>query len=161
MAGVDDRRFDVKDILDRATYGWIAPPNKPSLVVEDEDNPKSASIGRSVVAPDDGVFFIKKDFSFERVKRSDYKENRVWAFPCIIISQSHILLQGLFDQSRETFDRYTRRSANTPFSTSTLGTSTTYDYAGIEKSDTDPGIVKYAMDVIVYLKEELVDVVVA
>lgn len=161
MAGVDDRRFDVKDILDRATYGWVAPPTKPLLQIESEENPKGAYIGRSVVVPDGGVIFIKKDYEFERVKDGVKYENRVWAFPVIIISQNHILLQGIFDQAREVFDRYTNPTANTPFSTSTLGTSTTYDYAGIERSLTDPRITKYAMDAIVYLSELGVPVVVA
>lgn len=158
MAGVDDRRFDVKDILDRATYGWVAPPTKPLLQVEDKDNPRSAYIGRSAHTVAGGVFLIQKDSSFEREKHSVKYETRVWSFPCIIISESHILLQGLFDQARETFDRYTNPTANTPFSTSTLGTSTTYRYAGIEKADTDERLSKYAMDTIVYLQEQFVDV---
>ena len=71
MAGVDDRRFDVKDILDRATYGWIAPPTKPRLQIEDVDCPKTFFIGRDANVPDDGVFFIKKDYSFDRNKHCD------------------------------------------------------------------------------------------
>lgn len=161
MAGVDDRRFDVKDILDRATYGWIAPPTKPTLVVEDIQNPRGVYIGKHAHIPDNGVIVIKKDYTFERNKLSDYYETRVWSFPIIIISQSHILLQGMFDQCRETFDRYTQPSTNTPFSTSTLGTSTTYKYAGLEKSLTVDTLPKYAMDAIVYLKEEFVSVKVA
>jgi len=161
MAGVDDRRFDVKDILDRATYGWVAPPNKPTLIVEDKANPRSAYIGKYATVPDNGVFFIKKDYSFEREKHSTKYETRVWTFPVIIISQSHILLQGIFDQTRETFDRYTNPTANTPFSTSTLGTSTTYHYAGIEKSTTVSELPKYAMDAVVYLSEQFVSVVIA
>lgn len=161
MAGVDDRRFDVKDILDRATYGWIAAPTKPALIVEDKANPRGAYIGKYITVPDNGVFLIKKDYTFEREKECEYYETRVWAFPCIIISQSHILLQGMFDQAREVFDRYTQPSANTPFSTSTLGTSTTYNYAGIEKADTVSELPKYAMDTIVYLREIGVSVVVA
>ena len=158
---VDDRRFDVKDILDRATYGWVAPPTKPTLVVEDIGNTRGSYIGRDAHIPDNGVVFIKKDCSFERRKLSAYHEHRVWMFPIIIIGQSHILLQGMFDQARETFDRYTQPSANTPFSTSTLGTSTTYRYAGIEKSDTVSDISKYAMDCVVYLSEFGVSVKVA
>ena len=161
MAGVDDRRFDVKDILDRATYGWIAAPTKPALIVEDRANPRGAYIGKNATVPDNGVFLIKKDYTFERNKITVGYETRVWAFPCIIIGQSHILLQGLFDQAREVFDRYTNPTANTPFSTNTLGTSTTYDYAGIERSITVAELPKYAMDTIVYLAEHCVCVVVA
>ena len=161
MAGVDDRRYDVKDILDRATYGWVAPPTKPTLVVEEVDNPRGAYIGRDIQTPTNGVIYIKKDYSFDRRKHSEYVETRVWSFPVMLIAQSHILLQGLFDQARETFDRYTQPSANTPFSTSTLGTSTTYTYAGIEKGSVDDRHSKYIMDCIVYLKESFVDVKVA
>ena len=161
MAGVDDRRFDVKDILDRATYGWIAAPVKPLLQIEDVDYPRVKYIGRDADVPDNGVIFIKKDYTFERTKHSEKYETRVWSFPIIIISQSHILLQGIFDQCREVFDRYTNPSANTPFSTSTLGTSTTYRYAGIERSITVSELPKYAMDAIVFLSEQFVSVVVA
>ena len=160
MAGVDDRRYDVKDILDRATYGWIAAPAKPALIVKDRDHPLSAYIGRQAQSIANGVFYIK-DMSFERNKLSDKYETRVWSFNCIIISESFVLLQGLFDQARETFDRYTNKTANTPFSTSTLGTSTTYIYAGIEAGDLDERPNRYALDCKVYLKEQFVSVVVA
>lgn len=158
---VDDRRYDVKDILDRATYGWVAPPTKPALIVEDVDNPRGRYVGRQANCPDGGVIFIKKNYSFERTKHTNFFETRVWSLPIIIVSQSHILLQGLFDQSRETFDRYTNPTANTPFSTSTLGTSTTYNYAGIEKSEAVSELPKYAMDAIVYLTERCQSVKVA
>jgi hypothetical protein len=161
MVGVDDRRFDVKDILDKATYGWVAPPTKPTLVVEDTTYPRKSYLGKAAPTIAGGVFFIKKKYSFERRKHSYYHETRVWTFPCVIISQSHILLQGLFDQARETFDRYTTPSANTPFSTSTLGTSTTYTYAGIEKGDVSEKANRYELDCMVYLREQFVSVVVA
>jgi hypothetical protein len=109
---IDDRRFDVKDILDKATYGWVAPPTKPTLVVEDITHPRGAYLGKAAPTKAGGVFFIKKEYSFERKKYNEYYEDRLWAFPCVIISQSHILLQGLFDQARETFDRYTQPSIN-------------------------------------------------
>ena len=162
MAGVDDRRFDVKDILDRATYGWVAPPAKPTLIVEDTANPRGAYLGNYAPAcPDGGVFLIKKKYSFEREKHSTLYETRVWSFDCVIISQSHILLQGLFDQAREVFDRYTHPTANTPFSTSTLGTSTTYTYAGIENGDISEKQNRYELDCKVYLREQFVSVVIA
>ena len=161
QVAVDDRRFDVKDILDKATYGWVAPPTKPTIIVEDRANPRSAYIGKKAKYVTNGVFFIKKDWDYDRTKHSDYYETRLWIFPCIIISESMILLQGLFDQARETFDRYTQPSANTPWSTSTHGTSTTYKYAGIEKGTVDDRITHYALDCIVHLLEQFVDVKVA
>ena len=160
MVGVDDRRYDVKDILDRATYGWIAAPAKPALIVKDRDHPLSAYIGRQARSVAGGVFYIK-DMSFDRNKHCDEVETRIWSFNCIIISESFVLLQGLFDQARETFDRYTKPTANTPFSTSTLGTSTTYTYAGIEKGDLDERPNRYALDCTVYLQEGFADVKVA
>ena len=157
MVGVDDRRFDVKDILDRVTIGWVTPPNKPTLIVEDRDNPSSGFFGRQARSVANGVFFIKKDWDFERDKRCPTYENRLWDFPCMILSESMILLQGLFDQAREVFDRYT----DTPWSTSTLGTSNTYDYAAIEKGTVDPRDPYYVMECRVLLLEELVAVVIA
>lgn len=161
MAGVDDRRFDVKDILDRATYGWVSPPTKPTLIVENKENRRGSYLGKSAPTTAGGVFYIKKDVSFEREKYGPKYETRVWSFPCVIIDESHILLQGLFDQARETFDRYTNPTANTPFSTSTLGTSTTYRYAGIEKGDVSEKTNRYELDTIVYLQEQFVSVVIA
>ena len=160
MAGVDDRHYDVKDILDRATYGWVAPPNKPTFVVEDRDNPRSGYF--SATCPDDGIIIICKDYTFDtEILSESYYETRVWSFPCILIAQSAIKLQGMFDQMREVFNRYTRPTANTPFSTSTLGTSTTYSLAKIEKGTIDQRIPMWTMDVTVYLVERFAEVVVA
>jgi len=159
MAGVDDRRFDVKDILSYGTYGWrVADCALPLIVIEDQANPRAGYIGRQAKSILNGVFYIKKGFSFERDKLSHSYETRVWSIPVVIITQSVVLLQGIFDQARETFDRYTKPTADTPWSTSTYGTSTTYNYAGIEAGDVDDRINVYALDCTVYLKETFVDV---
>lgn len=167
MAGVDDRRFDVKDILDRATYGWVTPPNKPLLIVEgtagtagDRPAVRGDFIGESKGSIADGVIFIKKDYTYNRDKLTPLHETVVWEFSCIVIAESNILLQGIFDQMREVFDRYTNPSANTPFSTSTLGTSTTYDEALIDSGTVDIRK-QYVMDVTVFLKETVRDVKIA
>lgn len=163
MAGVDDRHFDVKDILDRATYGWVVPPNKPTLIVEDKDNPRTAYVGRQPrPVPDDGIIIIRKDYTFEtEVLKESYYETRVWQFPIMLLAQSAIKLQGMFDQAREVFNRYTRPSANTPFSTSTLGTGTTYSLARIERGTIDERHPLWVMETTVFLVERFVAVVVA
>ena len=154
MAGVDDRRYDVKDILDKATTGWVAPPTKPLLTVEDVNNNWEGALGRMVT---NGEIFIKNDYYFHRNKLCSTYEDRVWEFPIAIIGQSSILLQGMFNQTREVFDRYT----SSPWSTSTLGTSTTYNYAGIERATKDPRLPKYVMECRVFLAEYGVAVVIA
>ena len=152
---VDDRHLDVHDILDKATYGWVAPPTKPQIYVMDRSHSMDSleNLTRS-----GGVIIIHNNYSFERDKLCNSYETRVWSFPITIISQSDVLLQGLFDQCRETFDRYTNPTANTPFSTGTLGTGTTYNYAGIEKADQRHSDASHIMDCIVYLREQFVSV---
>jgi len=154
MAGVNDRKFDVKDILDKATTGWVAPPNKPTLIVEDRQTELGLYLEN---CPDNGAIVIRKNYTCTCEKLSPTYENRVWEFPIVIIGQSNILLQGIFDQAREVFDRYT----SAPWSTSTLGTSTTYSFAKIERAEGDSRIAKYVMDGTVYLAEYIAAVVIA
>jgi hypothetical protein len=59
---------------------------------------------------------------------------------------------------REVFNRYTHPTANTPFSTSTRGTSTTYDEARIDTGNVSPRHPYFVMDVTVLLKETVRDV---
>jgi hypothetical protein len=155
MAGVDDRRFDVKDILDRATYGWVSPPTKPTIIVEDIDNPFASVWLRTIT---NGIIIIRKGNSFDR-ERLDLSlyENRVWTFPVTIITESAILLQGIFDQFREVFNRYT----SSPWSTSTLGTSTTYRKAEVDNAEWDERHPYWVIDCNVILIEQFVSVVIA
>lgn len=125
--GTADKLYDVKDILHKATTGWITPPNKPGMIVETRSVTYAGIIHQTVT---DGAIFTHMKYDFTREKISLTYENRIWTFDISIIAQSMALLQPMFDQAREVFDRYT----SSPWSTATLGTGTTYDYAGIEKA---------------------------
>lgn len=151
---VDNRKLDIQDILDKATTGWIIQPSKPTFIMESDVNTRRSELNKS---RDNGTIFISKDYEYTSEKLSPTYENRIWTFPCIIISQSEVLLQGIFDQMREVFDRYT----SVPWATGTLGTGTTYSYARLEKGDEDPRTKKYVMDVTVILAEFCVPVVIA
>ena len=156
---VDNRALDVKDILTKVTTGWITPPNEPVLVMEDHDNQRGSYLGRvpSVTVPDNGFIFIKQDWDYDREKITNTHANRLWRFPIAIISQSAIKLQGVFDQTREVFDRYT----SAPWSTGTLGTGTTYQYAGVENGKRDFRNGRYIIDCEVLLLESIAAVVTA
>jgi hypothetical protein len=150
---IDNRKLDIKDILDKATTGWIAPPTKPVLIMESDVNTRKSELTKSA----GGRILILKNYEFTSEKLSPTRENRIWTFPCMIISQSEVLLQGIFDQMREVFDRYT----SAPWATGTLGTGTTYSYARLVKGSEDPRLPKYVMDVTVILCEYLSPVVIA
>ena len=155
---VDNRALDVKDILDKATTGWITPPNKPKLVMESIENRRGSYLGRTpATVPDDGIIFIKQDWVKEREKLGDLVENRLWRMPISIISQTAIKLQGVFDQAVETFDRYT----SAPWSTSTLGTGAIYRRAGIDHARRDFRNGRYIIDCDVLLLEQFEDVKIA
>lgn len=151
---VDNRKLDVKDILTKVTTGWIAPPTEPELVMISTNNPLPSELASQRA---NGTIAMKKNYSFRREKLSRTRENRVWEFPISIIGTSEVNLQGLFDQAREVFDRYT----SSPWATGTLGTGTTYDYAGIEAGDEDERLPAYVMDATVFLAEYIVPVVIA
>ena len=156
--GTNQRKYDVKDILHKATTGWITPPNKPTMHFESPVYPYEGAI--HTIQPD-GCIFIRDGYDFNREKLSKKYENRIWTFTIIIIDADDTKVQGVFDQAREVFDRYT----SAPWSTSTLGTSTTYDYAGIEKAghehDRHGTIHAHTTTCTVTLAEMFVDVVIA
>ena len=158
---VDDRHLDVIDIITKVTTGWIAPPTEPVQVLEGRFHTEEAYLTRG---KDGGVIIVKRNYTFEREKLSGTYETRVWTIPIVIIApqtategNSLVLLQGLFDQCREVFDRYT----SAPWATGTLGTGTTYTYAGIEKGVIRDLSQAAVMDCMVYLKEQFVSVVIA
>lgn len=151
---VDNRKLDVKDILTKVTTGWIAPPTEPELVMISNVNPLPAEFGKHRT---NGTIAMKKNYSFDREKLSSTYENRIWSFPIMIVGNSEVNLQGLFDQAREVFDRYT----SAPWATGTLGTGTTYSYAGIERADEDERLPAYVMDATVILAEYFASVVIA
>lgn len=151
---VDNRKLDIKDILNKATTGWITPPNKPTLVMESTVNTRNSELNKT---RDDGTIFIRKDYDYTSEKLCATYENRIWTFPCIIIAQNEVSLQGIFDQMREVFDRYT----SAPWATGTLGTGTTYNYARVVKGSEDPRLPKYVMDCQIILCEFSQAVVIA
>lgn len=152
------RKDDVLDLFDKAATGWIAPPTKPILVVESKKYTVAGFLKRP---PTDGVIVVKKKYKREREKLSLVLENRVWNFPCVIILPEDDTLQLVFDQAVEVADRYT----NAPWSTSALGTSTTYDFAGVEEGIQDERAQQqrpvFVMDIIVQLAEFVVPVKIA
>lgn len=164
METVVNRKNDIQDILDKVTTGWIPPPNQPAFIIEDNANPRWAFIN-NVAA--DGVFLVLKNMKREYERRSPIYQNRVYTFPCYIIAGTHATLSGedltedILDQSREVFDRY----SSAPWSTSALGTSTTYNLALIEESleqfDDDIPLPKYVLAVDVQLAELDVAIVIA
>jgi len=155
---VDNRALDVHDILDKVTVGWIAPPTKPLIIMEDRDSMRKAYLGRTpITVPDNGIILIKQDWDYDREKITNTHANRLWHFPIAVINQSAILLQGTFDQAREVMDRYT----SAPWSTGTLGTGTTYTYAGIENARRDFRNGRYIIDCEVQLFESVAAVVIA
>jgi hypothetical protein len=151
---VDDRHLDVHDILTKVTVGWITPPTEPEIILEDRDHSRAYY---ETHARTNGTILIHQEYSYEREKHSVEYETRVWAFPITIYNESSILLQGTFDQAREVFDRYTV----TPHATGTLGTGTTYSYAGIEKGEQQKFPFVYALNCTVYLREQFVAVKIA
>lgn len=162
MAGVNDRTYDVIDILDLETLvggagtekGWRAPPDKPELFVEN----RNLTYQSHHCNPEDaGAICVRKGYSYDRERLSLTYENRVWTFEIAIMSVSGVLLQGLLDQAREVFDRYN----SSPWATSTLGTGTTYSYAGIEDVTHHEEFWKYHSHCKVILVEQCVPVVIA
>ena len=151
---VDDRHLDVHDILTKVTVGWIAPPTEPEIILEDRDHTRKYY---ETHARTNGTILIHEEYTFERDKLHMNYETRVWSFPVTIYNESQILLQGTFDQAREVFDRYTV----TPHATGTLGTGTTYRYAGIEKGSQQKFSTVYALNCTVFLQEQFVDVKIA
>ena len=79
----------------------------------------------------------------------------MWNFPCIIICRTSDNLQDVFDQVRETFDRYT----DAPFATDT--NSNTYTRADIQEGIQDPRLPKFVIEVTVQLSELFSSVVIA
>jgi hypothetical protein len=157
MVATDDRRYDVYDILDKVTVGWISPPTKPTIKIEDRQAPYEAYSGRGAFNLTNGVILIRKGVEFDRERLTPLHETRVWHCPVVIITESGILLQGIFDQMREVFNRYT----NSPWSTSTLGTSTTYDKVELDSASQDERHPHWAMNCTVLLVEHLAAVVIA
>lgn len=158
-----NRISDVQDILDKVTTGWIPPPAQPLFVEEGRDPVTPFTFDLAFLSdaymfspPDNGVIFIKKDYLRERGKLSLVLENRVYTFNCIIFHPTRDGMELIFDQMAEVFDRYT----NAPWSTSAIGTSTTYHYAGVDRSQIDPRPAN-AMDAIVQLAEFVSPVVIA
>jgi hypothetical protein len=158
---VDDRHLDVWDILTKVTTGWVTPPTEPQIVLESRFQSLDAYINRGI---DNGVIVIHRVYTFDREKHSRLYETREWAIPISIIApqtttegQSLVLLQGIFDQCREVFDRYT----SSPWATGTLGTGTTYTYTGIETANIRDFPQAAVMECQVILKEQFVSVVIA
>ena len=155
---VDNRALDVYDILDKVTVGWIAPPTKPTIIMEEKDTRRGSYLGRSpLTVPDNGIIFIKQDWGYDPEEVGYLIENRLWTFPIAIINQTAVLLQGTFDQAREVFDRYT----SAPWSTGTLGTGTTYRTAKLTNGKRDYRNERYVIDCEVLLLEQFEDVKIA
>lgn len=152
---VDDRKLDVWDILTKVTTGWDAGAiTEPGIVIISNVNTWESERKKN---PDNGTIAIRKNYTFRRVKLAPTRENRLWSFPISIVAQSEVILQGIFDQAREVFDRYT----SAPWATGTLGTGATYSYAGIEAAAEDDRLPSYVMDATVFLAEYIVKVVIA
>ena len=152
--GSTDRHYDIKDILDKAGTGWIADPAKPTLIIEDYQNSWNTCITGYL-----RFIHIKQEYTKETDKLSFTREHRYWNFTVEIKCQSSVDLQNTFDQMEEVFARYT----NTPWSTSTLGTGTTYDKAEVISSTQDPRLntVLFVMKCDILLSELGVSTVIA
>jgi len=150
------RRQCVIDILGETdgdpNKGWQTDPAVPTMVLESQTNTLHSYIYN---CPDNGVIVVKKEYDWDPEKLSPTKENRIWTFNVVLINQSETLLDAMFDQFVEVFDRYT----SAPFATDT--NSITYSYARVVKGVQDPRLPKFVMDCQIILCEFLSDVVIA
>ena len=146
-----NRKDDLIDIWSKdpsdGTAGWQAPPTEPIFIIEDDDHTLDGYLDEP---PTNGIILIQ-DKKFERERHSATYENRVQNINCAIIMVDEDGLEDIFDQAREVFDRYN----DAPWSTSALGTSTTYSYVAIDAGEEDVNVPlsKNAMNIICQLAE--------
>jgi hypothetical protein len=151
-----DRRQCGIDIIQETdgtpNKGWQEAPTQPLCVLESKENPLKAYINDTRT---NGVILFRKKLEFKSYKLSETYETRVWTLPIVIMSESEILLDAIFDQLRETINRYT----DAPFATDTNGI--TYSRADLEEGKMDENLYHVAMDCNIILTEQFTSVVIA
>ena len=148
-----NRRNDGEDILDKVSTGWQAPPTKPPIILEDREN----TIGVYIHDNRRVALFRKGKRDENEMINQNAHESRLWILPLALIGSDEDDVDAMYLQAREVCNRYT----NVPWSTSTLGTSTTYSTARIFRSRTDPRYPAFVIECEMELLEEMVAVVIA
>jgi hypothetical protein len=150
-----DRRQCGIDIIQETdgtpNKGWQEAPTQPLCVLESKENPLKAYINDTRT---NGVILFKKKLGFKS-NHHGTRETRVWTLPIVIMSESEILLAAIFDQLRETINRYT----DDPFATDTNGI--TYTRADLEQGDMDENLYHVAMDAVIILTEQFAEITIA
>jgi hypothetical protein len=148
------RGQDIVDILDKADpSGWITPPTKPRLILEDSNNTAFGYIRNPPESA--GVIVVKKAYSFDVTKLSNTYENQVYTFKICIVSLSDANLELMRLQAMEVFDRYT----NAPWSTAT--NSNTYTMARLITGSTVKDMGSWVCDCTVQLSNLFMSTVIA
>lgn len=148
-----NRKNDIQDILDKVTTGWITPPAQPPFVIEDRDNTRHAWIHDNKRC----IMILKDRRNESEMIYHNAHESRLWVFKILIIGSSEDDAEQIYEQMKEVLDRYT----NVPWSTSTLGTSTTYSTARVFGFTQDHRKPRFVFDCEIELLEEMVAVVIA
>ena len=148
-----NRKNDVQDIFDKVSTGWDAGAvAQPGFIIEDRENTFGVYL-----YDNKRVILIRKGRSYQGKTIGYLIENRLWVFPLTIFGSDEDDAEKIFLQAKEVCDRYT----NVPWSTSTLGTSTTYRTAGVFNMNQDPRNPHFVIECEMELLEQFVDVVIA
>lgn len=149
-----NRKNDVQDIFDKVSTGWDAGAvAQPGFIIEDRENTFGVYL-----YDNKRVILIRKTRRYQgEMINQNAHESRLWIFPLAIFGADEDDVEKIFLQAKEVCDRYT----NVPWSTSTLGTSTTYSTARLFNMTQTEGDVNFIIECEMELLEEMVAVVVA
>ena len=149
-----NRKNDVQDIFDKVSTGWDAGAvAQPPFVIESRDD----SFGVYLYDNKRSILIRKgRSYQGEMINQNAH-ESRLWIFPLTIFGADEDDAEKIFLQAKEVCDRYT----NVPWSTSALGTSTTYSTARIFNMSQAQGDTNFIIECEMELLEEMVAVVIA
>jgi len=148
------KKDDIIDILKKTTTGWQIPPAKPIILKCDKDHTVPAYAKKGTPS-----ILIKKGDTYgdELQNVEETLENREAIIRLAVIDKNDDNLYLLMQQMKEVYDRYN----SAPWSTSSLGTSTTYELVEIISAVEDERLNWFVIDCEIRLLEELVSVVIA